>query len=87
MNILGGILVFFVPETLGRGLPISAAEIESYPLDLTKEEKIDLKEQRKNSKTKLSTMGKENPAYDGPNANGICANGSSTYENMDITHL
>ena len=47
MNIIGGILVFFVPEPVGKGLSISAAEIESYPLGLTKEEKTDLKEQRK----------------------------------------
>ena len=42
----GFVLVLFIPETLGRGLPTSVQQIVSYPLSLTKEEKASLKSKR-----------------------------------------
>ena len=43
VSIIGGFCAFFLPETVGRNLPLTVEEIASWTRTLTKEEKAEFK--------------------------------------------
>ena len=64
MAIIGAILCFFLPETLGRPLPQTIHEVEQWSRTLTPEEKRKFKESKKADKEfeknmKLQTLMEE----------------------------
>ena len=68
LSLVSGACIFFLPETQGRGLPTSAAQINAYSLNLDKATKEALrKERRKRNKflfwlkKDLGDKGSDNP--------------------------
>lgn len=64
LSIVGGIVTFMLPETVGRNLPTTVEEVASWPLTLTEEEKIAFKNEKifnkKHSRLHIVDDGKTN---------------------------